>query len=77
MMVLASPFSSSFLHVVDTCVGKAELDGNIAAECVLCGDIMVQSVNKPLVTREELAEQAHLCTASLLQYVVAASHSCL
>ncbi|CAN0468584.1 unnamed protein product [Laminaria digitata] len=38
---------------------KTELDGYVAAECVLCGDIMVQSVDKPLVTEAEQAEQSH------------------
>lgn len=37
---------------------QTELDGYVAAECVLCGDIMVQSIDKPLVTPEEQAEQA-------------------
>lgn len=37
---------------------QTELDGYIAAECVLCGDIMVQSVDKPLIKPEEHAEQA-------------------
>eukprot|EP00752_Nemacystus_decipiens_P004533 g4139.t2 len=41
---------------------QTELDGYIAAECVLCGDMMVQSVDKPLVTEEELAEQSHQWT---------------
>lgn len=38
---------------------QMELDGYIAAECVLCGDIMVQSVDKPLVSAEEEQEQAN------------------
>ena len=38
---------------------QTELDGYIAAECVLCGDIMVQSVDKPLVSAEEEQEQAN------------------
>ncbi|CAM9937676.1 unnamed protein product [Ectocarpus sp. 12 AP-2014] len=38
---------------------QTELDGYVAAECVLCGDMMVQSVDKPLVTVEEQAEQMH------------------
>lgn len=38
---------------------QTELDGYVAAECVLCGDMMVQSVDKPLVTEEEQAEQSH------------------
>lgn len=38
---------------------QSELDGYVAAECVLCGDIMVQSVDKPLVTPQEHAEQSH------------------
>lgn len=37
---------------------QTELDGYIAAECPLCGDIMVQSLNKPLVTEEEETEVA-------------------
>ncbi|CAM9400946.1 unnamed protein product [Scytosiphon promiscuus] len=36
---------------------QTELDGYVAAECVLCGDMMVQSVDKPLVTEQEQAEQ--------------------
>lgn len=38
---------------------QTELDGYVAAECVLCGDMMVQSVDKPLVTVEEQAEEMH------------------
>ena len=39
---------------------QTELDGYVAAECVLCGDIMVQSVGKPLVSPEELEELSNL-----------------
>lgn len=39
-------------------VEQTELDGYVAAECVLCGDIMVQSVDNPLVSPEELDQHA-------------------
>lgn len=45
------------LGLVELWIFKTELDGYVAAECVLCGDMMVQSVDKPLVTEQEQAEE--------------------
>lgn len=60
--VLRAPVSDTWgssLSLSKLSVLKTELDGYVAAECVLCGDMMVQSVDKPLVTEEEQAEQSH------------------
>lgn len=35
---------------------QAELDNIIAAECPLCGSVMIQSINKPFISKEEEAE---------------------
>jgi hypothetical protein len=36
---------------------QLEIDGYLAAECPLCGDVMIRSVGEALVTEQE-AEQA-------------------
>ena len=35
---------------------QAELDNIIAAECPLCGSVMIQSINKPFISKEEESE---------------------
>ena len=35
---------------------QAELDNIIAAECPLCGSVMIQSINKPFISKEEEEE---------------------
>ena len=35
---------------------QAELDAIIAAECPLCGSGMIQSINKPFISKEEESE---------------------
>lgn len=35
---------------------QTELDTIIAAECPLCGSVMIQSVNKPFISKEEEEE---------------------
>ena len=35
---------------------QAELDNIIEAECPLCGSVMIQSINKPFISKEEEAE---------------------
>jgi vacuolar protein sorting-associated protein 18 len=35
---------------------RSELDGFVAAECVLCGELMVQSIDQPLVLRGDTDE---------------------
>ena len=35
---------------------QAELDAIIAAECPLCGSVMIQSINKPFISKEEESE---------------------
>jgi vacuolar protein sorting-associated protein 18 len=35
---------------------RSELDGFVAAECVLCGELMVQSIDKPLVHSDDAEE---------------------
>jgi hypothetical protein len=37
---------------------QAEIDGFLAAECPLCGDFMIRSVNQRLITEEEEAKDA-------------------
>lgn len=34
----------------------ADLDAIIAAECPLCGSVMIQSINQPFISKEEEAE---------------------
>ena len=34
----------------------ADLDAVIAAECPLCGSVMIQSINQPFISKEEEAE---------------------
>lgn len=35
---------------------QSELDLIIAAECPLCGSVMIQSINKPFISKEEEEE---------------------
>ena len=35
---------------------QAELDSIIAAECPLCGNVMIQSINQPFISKEEEEE---------------------
>ncbi|CAM9575226.1 unnamed protein product [Chrysoparadoxa australica] len=37
---------------------QAELDGYIAAECALCGDLMIEVIDMPLVSEEEAEAEA-------------------
>lgn len=34
----------------------AEVDAIIAAECPLCGSVMIQSINQPFISKEEKEE---------------------
>lgn len=37
---------------------QSEIDGVVAAECPLCGSVMIQSINKPFISKEEEEEAA-------------------
>ena len=37
---------------------QSEIDSVVAAECPLCGSIMIQSINKPFISKEEEEEAA-------------------
>lgn len=37
---------------------QSEIDGIVAAECPLCGSVMIQSINKPFISKEEEEEAA-------------------
>ena len=32
---------------------QSEMDAIVAAECPLCGSVMIQSINKPFISKEE------------------------
>ena len=35
---------------------QSEIDGIVAAECPLCGSVMIQSINMPFISKEEEEE---------------------
>ena len=35
---------------------QSEIDGIVAAECPLCGSVMIQSINTPFISKEEEEE---------------------
>ena len=53
------PFSGAALSQADQEARDklvADLDAIIAAECPLCGSVMIQSINQPFISKEEEAE---------------------
>ena len=36
---------------------QSEIDGYLAAECPFCGDIMIRSIDQPLISEEEEQEE--------------------
>ena len=36
---------------------QGEIDGYLAAECLWCGDVMIRTVDEPLVGEEEEAQR--------------------
>ena len=53
----ARPSHPHWLSVADQEIFQEQLDAIIAAECPLTGSIMIDSVQKPLITDEELEKE--------------------